>query len=65
MLPSQRALFEMPRDICYLNALPTARYRSAHRMPAAPRLDVKARRGRSPPPSQPSSTSERGLPPPA
>ena len=20
MLPSQRALFEMPRDICYLNA---------------------------------------------
>jgi selenocysteine lyase/cysteine desulfurase len=30
MLPSQRDLFEIPRQICYLNSAPTARLRAPH-----------------------------------
>ena len=65
MLASQRALFDIPRDVCYLNSASYSPLPLRTQEAAAPRSGARARRGRWMLRSPTASTSARETPPPA
>ena len=65
MLASQRDLFDVPRDVCYLNSASYSPFRCELWKPAAPRSAARADPGRSTLILRDASTSAPAPPPPA